>query len=125
MQYLVSTSQFRVAVFYLGLDKVPSNDSDFESGWRNELLTAVLTKYRVADENLREQFNNKCIFICQEHTRVGWVSQFDILHIFRPNDTFTFRIRYFAWILVNNQDIYNQFFSFLFKIKLFQILSKF
>ena len=96
MQYLVSTSQFRVAVFYLGLDKVPSNDSDFESSWRNEVLTAVLTKYQVADANLRERFNNKRIFICQKHPPGCWVSQFDTFHIFKANDTFTLRIRYFA-----------------------------
>ena len=46
--------------------KVPSNDSDFESSWREELV-AVVTKYRIMDANLREPFNNKRIFICQKH----------------------------------------------------------
>ena len=69
MLYLELTSQFRVIIFHLSLDKVPSKDLDFDSRWRNELLTAVLTKYRVADASLRERFNNKCIFMCQEHPR--------------------------------------------------------
>ena len=69
MLYLELTSQFRVIIFHLSLDKVPSKDLDFDSRWRNELLTAVLTKYRVADASLRERFNNKQIFMCQEHPR--------------------------------------------------------
>ena len=53
----------------LSIFKVPSGDSEFETTWRNKLI-AIVTRNRVIDAKLKEQINNKNIYICQQHYRI-------------------------------------------------------
>ena len=53
----------------LSIFKVTSGDSEFETSWRNKLI-AIVTRDRVIDAKLKEQINNKNIYICQQHYRI-------------------------------------------------------
>lgn len=50
----------------LSIFKVPSGNSEFDTAWRNKLIS-VVTRDRVTDAQLKEQINKKRIYICQNH----------------------------------------------------------
>ena len=51
------------------IPKVPFDDSDFKTNWRDNLVS-VITKDRFVNTNLRDRINNERIFIYQQYFRI-------------------------------------------------------
>ena len=69
----------------LSIFKVPSGDSEFETTWRNKLI-AIVTRDRVIDAKLKEQINNKNIYICQQHYRIDQYLIHDTYKTLNPGE---------------------------------------
>ena len=69
----------------LSIFKVPSGDSEFETTWRNKLIV-IVTRDRVIDTKLKEQINNRNIYICQQHYRTDQYIIRDTCKTFNPGE---------------------------------------
>ena len=50
----------------IGIFKIPGEDDDYSTKWRNQLLN-IVTKDRVIDASLKRQIENRAIRICELH----------------------------------------------------------
>ena len=70
----------------LSIFSVPSGNSEFETTWRNNLISIVTSRDRVIDSKLREQVNNKHIYICQQHYRTDQYIIHDTCKTLKPGE---------------------------------------
>ena len=69
----------------IGIYKVPSGDSEWETKWR-EKLVAIVTRDRVVDSALKEKIANKRLFICQRHYHPDQINVNDTRSSVKPGE---------------------------------------